>query len=194
MESSLAESFGNDEDRFFNENIASAESLEARQDARSVRQRLRRCGNVRMQFQEIRSKHATRMQLPEELWRAVRLGLNVVAPSLRLNVKSLKKWMGLRVSPSLARRKSAQRAAKVPAFVQFFAPGSVGASNCVLDVESRQGAKLHLEWKGATSSETAMTRSGEPGRALPPRREWCKIGVLSSQSRASYEFESTSFW
>jgi hypothetical protein len=71
-------------------------------------------------------------------------------------VNSLKKWMGLRVSPPLAKRKAVKRAAKAPAFVEFFAPGSGRESNCVLEVESRQGGKLRLEWKGASSSELAQ--------------------------------------
>jgi hypothetical protein len=114
---------------------------------------------LRIQFEDFRSKHASRARLPEELWRAAaavaeKRGLNVVARSLRLDVNSLKKWMGLRVSPPLAKRKAVKRAAKAPAFVEFFAPrAGGGASNCVLEVESRQGAKLRLEWKGASSSE-----------------------------------------
>jgi hypothetical protein len=113
---------------------------------------------LRIQFEDFRSKHASRARLPEELWRAAaavaeKRGLNVVARSLRLDVNSLKKWMGLRVSPPLAKRKAVKRAAKAPAFVEFFAPSSSAANNCVLEVESRQGAKLRLEWKGASSSE-----------------------------------------
>jgi hypothetical protein len=116
---------------------------------------------LRTRFEDFRSKHASRERLPEELWRAAaamaeKRGLNVVARSLRLDVNSLKKWMGLRVSPPAAKPKTGKRTAKAPAFVEFFAPAAGGASNCILEVESRQGAKLRLEWKGATSGEVTQ--------------------------------------
>jgi hypothetical protein len=120
---------------------------------------------LRLQFEEFRSRHTSRTRLPEELWRAAaeiaqRRGMNVVARSLRLDATSLKKWMGQRVGPRPAKRKAIKRG-NAPAFVELFAPAADGsASNCVLEVESAQGAKLRLEWKGATSSElTQLVRA-----------------------------------
>lgn len=114
--------------------------------------------SLRLQFEDFRSKHPSRTRLPEELWRAAAAiaevrGLNVVARALRLDLNSLKKWMGLRGSAAPAKRKAGKRTAKAPAFVEFFSPSTSGMSNCMLEVESREGAKLRLEWKGATSSE-----------------------------------------
>ena len=112
---------------------------------------------LRLRFDEFRSRHASRTRLPEELWRAaaeiaVRRGMNVVARCLRLDVNSLKKWMGQGTNPRATKR-SAVNHATAPEFVELFAPAAGGAGNCVLEVESPQGAKLRLEWKGASSSE-----------------------------------------
>jgi hypothetical protein len=112
---------------------------------------------LRMRFDEFRSKHASRTRLPEELWRAaaeiaVRRGMNLVARSLRLDVNSLKKWMGQGTNPRATKR-GAVKCATAPEFVELFAPAAGGAGNCVLEVESPQGAKLRLEWKCASSRE-----------------------------------------
>jgi hypothetical protein len=112
---------------------------------------------LRLRFEEFRGRHARRTRLPGELWRAAaeiaeRCGVNVVARSLRLDANSLKKWMGQGLNPQPARRKPVKRA-NGQTFVELFAPAAGGASNCILEVESPQGAKLRLEWKTVTNRE-----------------------------------------
>jgi hypothetical protein len=118
-------------------------------------------GALRLRFEEFRNAHAKRTRLPEELWRAAaeiaqKHGLNVVARSLGLDTNSLKKWMGHRGNRQPAKRKGTKRRVNTPGFVELFAPVSSAASSCVLEVESSQGGKLRLEWKGVTSGEVAQ--------------------------------------
>lgn len=130
---------------------------------------------LRLRFEEFRSRHARRTRLLEELWRAAaeiaeRRGINVVARSLRLDTNSLRKWMGQGLSARPARRKPVKRA-NAQAFVEMFAPAAAGgASNCMLEVESPQGAKLRLEWKAATSSELTQLI-----RAFAGSKQRCRL-------------------
>jgi hypothetical protein len=112
---------------------------------------------LRLRFDEFRNKHASRTRVPEELWRAAaeiagRRGMNLVTRCLRLDVNSLKKWMGQGTNPR-ATKGGVVKHATAPEFVELFAPAAGGTGNCVLEVESPQGAKLRLEWKGASSGE-----------------------------------------
>jgi hypothetical protein len=122
---------------------------------------------LRKRFEEFRSQHQRRTRLPEELWRAAseiagRHGMNLVCRCLRLDVNSLKKWMGKGVSgarPKYARRK---RSAITPpaTFMELLTPGSRVAASCIIEVESQRGGKLRLELKGIATSEIAQLIHG----------------------------------
>ena len=119
-------------------------------------------GALGLRFEEFRKAHAKRTRLPEELWRtaaeiAQKRGTNVVARSLGLDTGSLKKWMGHGDNRPPAKRTGRKQRVNGPGFVELFAPiSAAAASSCVLEVESSQGAKLRLEWKGVTSGEVAQ--------------------------------------
>lgn len=118
---------------------------------------------LRKRFEGFRSQHQKRTRLPEELWRAAaevagRRGMNLVCRCLRLDVNSLKKWMGKGVSgarPKYARRK---RSANTPpaTFMELLTPTARAAASCIIEVESQRGGKLRLELKGIATSEIAQ--------------------------------------
>ncbi|MGD0601447.1 MAG: hypothetical protein ABR988_16595 [Terriglobales bacterium] len=118
---------------------------------------------VRRRFAEWRSTHAVRSRLPEELWAAAaelarRDGIDATSRALDVDKQSLRKWAGrLHPAPQPARRKSQPkpRANDLPAFVELLTSSSGGATSCLVEVESPQGAKLRLELKGIPTSELA---------------------------------------
>src|SRR5450755_2306404 len=110
---------------------------------------------VRRRFAEWRSTHAVRSRLPEELWAAAvelvqRDGMDATARALDVDKPSLRKWAE-RLRPqrqSRPRRSPPKRRLNaMPAFVELLASGSSGATSCLVEVESPQGAKLRLELK-----------------------------------------------
>jgi hypothetical protein len=117
---------------------------------------------LRVQFEEFRSGHEKRTRLPEGLWRSAaeiarRRGMNVVCRSLRLDANSLKKWMGQDSKPAKAKRKVRRPRTEAPThFVELFTPAASGGSSCMVEVESPQGGKLRLEWKGVSASEVTQ--------------------------------------
>lgn len=117
---------------------------------------------LRVRFEEFRSGHQRRRRLPEELWRAAaeiaeRRGMNVVCRSLRLDANSLKKWMGQDTKAAKAKRKPRKQKAETTAhFVELFTPAATSGSACTVEVESPQGGKLRLDWKGVTASEVTQ--------------------------------------
>jgi hypothetical protein len=117
---------------------------------------------LRIRFEEFRSGHEKRTRLPEELWRAAgevagRRGMNVVCRSLRLDADSLKKWMGQDAKPAKAKRKLKKHKVETAAhFVELFTPAAGSGSACIVEVESSQGGKLRLEWKGVSASEVTQ--------------------------------------
>lgn len=117
---------------------------------------------LRQQFVEFRQAHAVRSRLPEQLWTAAaklarRDGITATARALGLDRPSLQRWTD-RLEPRplvKARRPLRRQPRATPAFVELLA-GSTGTRNsCVVEVESRQGGKLRLEWKGVATSQLA---------------------------------------
>lgn len=114
---------------------------------------------LRLRFEEFRNGHERRTRLPEELWQAAveiagRRGMNVVCRSLRLDANSLKKRMGQSSKPARAKRKTGKQTMEAAAhFVELFTPAASGGSSCMVEVDSPQGGKLRLEWKGVSASE-----------------------------------------
>ena len=121
---------------------------------------------LRLRFEEFRSGHEKRTRLPEELWQAAaeiagRRGMNVVCRSLRLDANSLKKRMGQASKPAKAKRKAGKHKPESAAhFVELFTPAASGGSSCIVEVDTPQGGRLRLEWKGVSASEvTALIRT-----------------------------------
>jgi hypothetical protein len=117
---------------------------------------------LRVRLEAFRSNQPPRTRLPEELWRAVvevaaRRGVSLVARALRLERKSLRKRMAERVSAEGSNGKALGGSESGPAqFLELLAPAAGVGSSCLLEVESPQGGKLRLEWKGATVSEVSQ--------------------------------------
>ena len=117
---------------------------------------------VRRRFAEWRGTHAVRSRLPEELWAAAaelarRDGINATAEALDVDKPSLRKWadrLQPQRQPRTRRSPPKRRASAVPAFVELLASGS-GATSCLMEVESPQGAKLRLELKAIGTGELA---------------------------------------
>jgi hypothetical protein len=123
-------------------------------------------------FAEFRRTHPVRSRLPEELWAAAaklarRDGIEATALALDVDRPSLQKWMD-RFEPGVqvpARRPRRQRrvgraASAAPEFVELLAQtaGATfdgGATSCLVEVESPQGAKLRLELKAIGTSALA---------------------------------------
>jgi hypothetical protein len=84
-------------------------------------------------------------------------GLNPVCRCLRLDVNSLKKWMGERASQREPKRARRTPTAMAPAaFVELLTPASGTAASCIVEVESPRGGKLRLELKDIATSEIAQ--------------------------------------
>ena len=125
---------------------------------------------VRRRFEEFRTANPSRTRFPEALWMAAaelatRHGVNATARVLRLAVPSLRKWVENRGGAQNAKRVEAkQRAAALPAFVEFLAPASGAVANCSVEVESPQGGKLRLELKVVATTELASLIRAFVGR------------------------------
>jgi transposase-like protein len=101
---------------------------------------------LRKSFEEFRGKHPARTRFPEELRRAAaemakRRGVKPVCRCLRLDAKSLRKWMGERSGQNEPKRRQKRTAMAPPAFMELIAPVSAGSTNCTLEVEAPQGGK-----------------------------------------------------
>jgi hypothetical protein len=110
---------------------------------------------LRRRFEEFRNAQTSRGRLPEPLWKeaaelAARYGLNPTARALRLDYNGLKKRMEV---PDRSKRHRKGTAA--PAFVELVGPVPGGVTNCSVEVESGQGAKLRLDLKGVATTELA---------------------------------------
>ena len=115
------------------------------------------------QFEEWRGSHSGRRPIPEALWmRAADLarehGVFRTAKVLRLDFSKLKRQM----APAQAAAKAAS--APPPAFVEFLAPQTTAACECVIEVEGPRG-RMRIEWKGTTSPDLCgLSRAlWEPG-------------------------------
>jgi len=123
-------------------------------------------------FAEFRNTHPVRSRLPEELWAAAaklarRDGIEATALALDVDRPSLQKWTdrfepGAQVQVRQARRqrKAGRTENAAPVFVELLAE-TTGATfdraetSCLVEVESRQGAKLRLELKAIQTSALA---------------------------------------
>jgi hypothetical protein len=90
-------------------------------------------------------------RIPDELWSAAvevarRDGINQTATALHLDGGKLKRRM-------MAAR-SAPDHTMPPVFVEMMVPQAVGASECTIELEGRNG-KLRIHWKGATAADLA---------------------------------------
>jgi len=118
---------------------------------------------VRRHFAEWRSTHAVRSRLREELWSAAaelvqRDGINATSRALDVDKQSLRKWadrLQPQRQPKPRKSPPKQKANDPPAFVELLTSSSGGATSCLVEVESPQGAKLRLELKGVPTSELA---------------------------------------
>ena len=115
------------------------------------------------QFEEWRSSHSGRRPIPEALWiRAADLarehGVFRTAKVLRLDFSKLKRQM----APVQAVAKAAS--SPPPAFVEFLAPQTTTACECVIEVEGPRG-RIRIEWKGTTPPDLCgLSRAlWEPG-------------------------------
>lgn len=106
---------------------------------------------VRSRFENWRQTRKGRARIPDELWSAAaqlarRDGVNQTAAALRLDGGKLKRrMMGAEPVPDRA---------MPPAFVEMMVPQAVGASECTIELEGRNG-KLRIHWKGATAADLA---------------------------------------
>jgi hypothetical protein len=127
-----------------------------------------RLAAVRRRFQAWRETHKPRSRIPDPLWRsAVRVvgvyGLNRTARALQLDYYALKKRIEQEapVNGSTATAPAAvSKAEVVTPFLELVPPLSVGASECVLELENAAGAKMRVHLKGVASPDlAALSRS-----------------------------------
>ncbi len=108
---------------------------------------------LRRRFEEFRNSQPLRSRLPENLWSAAaelakRHGVNPIARALHLDYSGLRKR-----ALKQGRPKEQRAAAQAPGFLEFLAPGARAVTNCTVEVESTQGAKLRLELKAMATPE-----------------------------------------
>jgi hypothetical protein len=48
---------------------------------------------------------------------------------------------------------SAQKKARVPAFVELIAAHPAAVAECVIELESRVGSKMRIQWKGSSTPD-----------------------------------------
>ncbi len=106
---------------------------------------------VRISFEKWRQTREGRARIPDELWSAVaevarRDGVNQTANALHLDGGKLKRRM-MATGPVPDKTMP-------PAFVEMMVPQAVGASECTIELEGRNG-KLRIHWKGATAADLA---------------------------------------
>jgi len=106
---------------------------------------------VRTRFESWRQTRKGKARIPDELWSAAvqvarRDGVNQTAAALHLDGGKLKRRM---MATGAMPEKSIH-----PAFVEMMVPHAVGASECTIELEGRNG-KLRIHWKGATAADLA---------------------------------------
>jgi hypothetical protein len=115
---------------------------------------------VHGRFMRWRQSHAGRRPIPESLWKAAaelarEHGVFQTAKALRLDYVKLKQ---LTTSASSIRGKAVRPPAGRPtgpaAFMELLAPGTAGASECLIELEGPHG-KMRIQWKGATGADLA---------------------------------------
>lgn len=105
---------------------------------------------VRTRFENWRQTRKGKARIPDELWSAAaevarRDGVSKTAAALHLDGGKLKRRM---VAGSVPDKMMP------PAFVEMMVPHAVGASECTIELEGRNG-KLRIHWKGATAADLA---------------------------------------
>jgi hypothetical protein len=106
---------------------------------------------VRTRFESWRQTRKGKARIPDELWSAAvevarREGVNHTAAALHLDGGKLKRRM---MATGRVRDKTMP-----PAFAEMMVPHAVGASECTIELEGRNG-KLRIHWKGATAADLA---------------------------------------
>jgi len=106
---------------------------------------------VRTRFESWRQTRKGKARIPDELWSAAvevarQEGVNHTAAALHLDGGKLKR----RMMATGAMRDETMP----PAFVEMMVPQAVGASECTIELEGRNG-KLRIHWKGATAADLA---------------------------------------
>lgn len=113
---------------------------------------------LQRQLEEFRSTHAPRSRIPDALWRkaaelAGQHGLYVVAHSLHLDYAGLKR----RVAEFTGIEDSKQSGS--PGFMELIATHAA-AAECVIELESRRGGQVRIQWKGAGAPDWASLFRG----------------------------------
>ena len=106
---------------------------------------------ARTRFESWRQTRKGKARIPDELWSAAvhvarRDGINQTAAALHLDGGKLQRRM-------MATGPVADKTMP-PAFVEMMVPQAVGASECTIELEGRNG-KLRIHWKGATAADLA---------------------------------------
>ena len=117
---------------------------------------------VRARFETWRSTRTGADRIPESLWKAAvgcagRFGLYPTVRALGLDYNSLKR----RVAAQAARTEHSS-----PAFIEVLPAGGIAPAECVLEVESRRGAKLRIHLRGGAVPDLALllrSFAGEEG-------------------------------
>jgi hypothetical protein len=110
-------------------------------------------------FEKWRRTRRRGEHIPEDLWElAARLagkyGVNRTALPLRLDYYDLKRRVEAAVRQRVSRKKSK------PAFVELVAQGQSTPTECMLELENADGAKIRIELRGTNVSDlAALARS-----------------------------------
>lgn len=115
-------------------------------------------GEAKRCFDQWRRRREGRGRIPEDLWQmAVRAatvhGVYATARRLRLNPTALKKRM--------VTHRQENATDDAPQFLEFPWPGSMPATECILEAEDQAGRKLRIHLKGG-----ATAQAGSLGRML----------------------------
>ena len=118
---------------------------------------------VRRRFERWRRMRAVGSRIPEPLWAAAvelagSFGLHPTAKSLKLDYYSLKKRVEAKAASGSAPSWTARPAAS-PAFVELPAATRGSVSECVVELEDAQGAKMRIHFKGEAPDLAALSRS-----------------------------------
>ncbi len=114
---------------------------------------------LRRRFERWRRLRTARSRIPDTLWTSAvqaagQYGLHRTTKALRLDYYTLKKRVEDAASDRQPDREAAATCLELPA------PVSSGASECIVELEDRSGAKMRLHLKGgAVPDVTALVRS-----------------------------------
>jgi hypothetical protein len=107
------------------------------------------------QLDQFRSEQPRRTKIPEGMWQAAvelarQHGLYAVAHPLRLDYVRLKRR--LEAVSKVEEKKQTKKVA--PGFVELIA-AHPAAAECVIELESKSGGKMRIQWKGSGTPEWA---------------------------------------